>query len=139
MGLIVLLPSQTVFAPTAQASQTPQPVVEEVQVVIAEEPLWKAPEPLSLTLWNCWEYTRQVYPSLPSTREIWNNLTDTPGGVAVFRYPSGLEHYAVVESIGTSTIHIKETNYRHGTVTERDISLTDPALKGFFLPQDVAH
>jgi hypothetical protein len=113
-------------------------VVEEVQeetIVEATTTPPVVPEPVSSVLTNCWAFAKQVYPSLPSTKEMWVNATQTPGGVALFKYKSGLVHYAVVESVGTSTIDIVETNYKHGKKTERTVSLSDGALRGFYLPQ----
>lgn len=90
-------------------------------------------EPVDETLFNCWLYVKQVFPSLPTTAEVRKNLTNTPAGVAVFSY-NGTPHYAIVTTVGTSTFDISETNFKRGTHTKRTLSLNDKALLGFYLP-----
>ena len=83
-------------------------------------------------LCNCWAFTKNVYPSLPTTGEILNNLTAT-GSVAVFHYEKvGLNHYAVV--IGESQSHylIEETNYERCKKGTRWIPKDYASLIGFF-------
>lgn len=43
-----------------------------------------------------------------------------------------LPHYAVVESVGTSSVTISETNYGATKKNIREVKLTDVHLRGFF-------
>lgn len=112
------------------------PEAPKITVVDHPEPYERPVEVLSrAVLFNCYQYVKTQFPDLPPTKYIWANLSEQPGGVAVFRYPSGLEHYAVVDAVGTSTIQIRETNFNSGTYTERTIPLDDPSLHGFYNPE----
>lgn len=82
-------------------------------------------------LCNCWAYSKQVYPTLPSTKVIHANLEDEPSDVAVFSY-NGLPHYAVVERVGTSTFDVSETNFKRCQKGTRTVELDDPSLLGFY-------
>lgn len=126
---IAFFPSQLASAPSPEKVK-PNTAQYEEPLTIEKPP----PKPVPNTvLNNCYLYAKSIFPTLPPSKVIWQNLTDIPVGVAVFSY-SGVPHYAVVTGRGTSTIDIVETNFKHGKRTERTIALTDPALKGFYLP-----
>lgn len=123
LSALVFYPLNVASAPEAPKNNTvdhPKPYTRPVEVV-----------PSSI-LANCYLYAKHIYPNLPPTKEIWANLTQEPGGVAVFKYASGLEHYAVVDFVGTSTISISETNFRAGTMSKRVIQFDDENLVGYF-------
>jgi len=83
-------------------------------------------------LCNCYRYVKGVYPSLPSTATILNNI-QPEGKVAVFYYSNiGLHHYAVVRSETDTHYLIEETNYKSCAHSVRMVSKDDPALLGFF-------
>lgn len=94
------------------------------------------PEPVfsDAVLCNCWAYTKERHPALPSTKTIWANLTDEISDVAVFDY-DGVPHYAVVEQVHGDTFTISETNYRRCQAGVREISIDDPRLVGFYQVQ----
>ena len=93
------------------------------------------PVPVSVPnsiLCNCWAYVKSVYPSLPPTSQIKNNLVDV-GSVAVFYYSQvGLHHYAVVVAVTDDGYIIEETNYKRCQKGSRTIPKDDPSLLGFF-------
>lgn len=92
-----------------------------------EEP---APQPAYLS--NCYLYVKHIFPSLPPTATIKVNLTQEPSDVVHFLYEDGVEHYAVITSVATSSITIRESNWDAGVITERTVQLNDPSLQGFY-------
>lgn len=86
---------------------------------------------MDTVLFNCYQYVRAKYPTLPRTAEIHNNLQQIPAEVVVFDY-SGLPHYAVVRSVSSTTLDIAETNFKRGKKTYRTIPRTDPAIIGYY-------
>lgn len=83
---------------------------------------------------NCFEYVKFAYfPSLPRTSDILNNLQVEVGDVAVFFYPkSGLHHYARVIWTDGFNYRIDEANFSHCQLSQRDLTINDPHLLGFF-------
>ena len=87
----------------------------------------------SRILCNCYLYTKQLIPSLPSTSTILDNLQLHVGDVAVFYYPeSGLHHYAAVTWTDGWRFSIDEANYRTCQQTNRTLTLEYPRLIGFY-------
>lgn len=61
-----------------------------------------------------------------------NAVVPKPGELAVFKYPSGESHIAVITAIGSGYFTIKEANYAPCKEDTRTILLSDPALIGFY-------
>ncbi len=134
--MIVFLPSQTVYAPLASA-QIPDEVIEVAQVIEDPEPPKEVVQE-DPVLCNCYAYSKQRYPSLPTTKKLLASTSKKFGKVAVFNY-DGLPHYAVVESMGIGTFTVTETNYKRCQKTTRTIRFDDPALVGFWSPPDLSY
>lgn len=126
--MVAYLPVLTVYAPSA-AAQIPEPV-QRVEVPPEPPPVVEDPLPDSV-LCNCWAYLKEIYPTLPNTKEIHANLQKNTAEVAVFSY-DGLNHYAHVVSVGTSTFSVEETNFKKCTKGSRIVQLSDPRLLGFY-------
>jgi hypothetical protein len=124
---LLLFPSDSV-APTAQAQYTPlAPAIQGTY----DQPAKPLKYDVDAVLCNCYLYSKLKYPNLPGTTYIKSHLQKDVAEIAVFDY-NGLEHYAVVESFSTTTITLKETNYKRCTKGTRTISRSDPALIGFY-------
>ena len=80
---------------------------------------------------NCYAWVRLRYPTLQGTLFIQKHLQTEPAKVAVMQY-GNLEHYAVVEEVGTSSILISETNYGGDFYQKRRIQMNDIHLRGYF-------
>lgn len=95
---------------------------------LADHPV-ELEKPISYTvLSNCYAYVKMVYPELPGTKEILNNLSGE-GEVAVFYYPeSDQYHYAVVES--REPFIVTDTNF--GSDTKKTRRETGRNLIGFY-------
>lgn len=126
--LLFVLLSLLCFPYLAIAEPAPKPErYADLATLTPERPILK-----DSVLCNCYAYTKQQFPSLPSTRDILGNLSDT-GQIAVFYYASiGLNHYAVVIERTDTHITIAETNYHGCQQTWRTVPLDDPALLGFY-------
>ena len=133
--------------PTETNSQVPTYTSGSTPIGVSYEPFtWEWPEAATPSqikanttpdedvrlLCNCYAYTKEVYPELPTTSVIKNNLT-VAGEVAVFYYPSsGVYHYAVVVDSDEGTITIDETNFRHCEFGRRVINKDYPYLIGYY-------
>lgn len=80
---------------------------------------------------NCWLYVKSVFKDLPSAATIKAGASPAFGDIAVFDY-NGLQHFAVVVSMGYGTFTITESNFGRHAITSREVSFADPHLKGFY-------
>lgn len=81
---------------------------------------------------NCYLAVKQRIPNLPLTKNLIPNSEVAVGSVAIFKYPSGLMHYAYVESFGTEVFKVSESNYLPCQRGERLVNLNDKSLLGFY-------
>lgn len=54
------------------------------------------------------------------------------GAVAIFKYPNGLKHVAVVREVWDTEFLVEETNYKKCVHKNRLVDKTDPSLVGFW-------
>lgn len=80
---------------------------------------------------NCYKYVKFRFPNLPNSATVKSGASVALGEVAVFDY-NGLQHFAVVESIGYGTFSVSETNFGVHAITHRDVSFSDPHFRGFY-------
>lgn len=118
------------FAPVHEKPPEPAYRIEEHQGdYIYPQPLSK--KEVSVSLCNCYLGVKEKYPALPTVAVIKAHTTNALAQVAVFNY-HGVDHFAIVESVGMGNFTISETNYNHCRAGSRTISFSDPSLVGFY-------
>jgi hypothetical protein len=126
------------MAPIVEAAPVEQPdIPPQAQngAVVASSttdvrPVAEAPEGV---LCNCWAFLRATYvPDLPPMADLIAGAGPAFGEIAVFRYPSGLHHFARVTGQGAGYFTVDEANYEPCERTERQVPFTDPSLIGFY-------
>lgn len=118
---------------------TPTQVVHSVEpeppsmVVLesAEPPSMVVLEDVSL-LCNCYAYAKSKIPELQNTSKITPNTDIEVGTVAIFKYPSGVKHYAIVKSVSKESFVVDESNYKRCVQKDRTVSIDDKYLLGFY-------
>lgn len=129
--------SQSV-APQVAYSAIPEPTYPALvatyvpTVEIEPEAVVEAPKLDNTLDCNCYMYVRSKIPNLPLTKDLKPNSEIAVGAVAIFKYPSGLMHYAYVESFGTDVFTVDESNYKKCVRAKRIVKLDDKALLGFY-------
>ncbi len=135
---LACLPSQVAMAPIVEAAPVERPDISpegQNGPVAASStadilPVAEAPESV---LCNCWAYIRATYvPDLPPMAELIAGAGPTFAEIAVFRYPSGLHHFARVTGQGPGYFTVDEANYEPCARTDRRVSFSDPNLIGFY-------
>jgi hypothetical protein len=119
------------FLPSDVASAPSAPYVPPQEVHTVEKPQIEAVSPV---LCNCYLFVKERYHGLPRASQVIASTTRAFAPVAVFMY-SGVQHFALVESMGIGFFTISETNYKKCQKTTRDIKFDDPALVGFYSPE----
>lgn len=62
------------------------------------------------------------------------NISPHVGAIAIFRYPHGVGHVALVTALHNAEFSVTEANYHHCQQGDRWVSLNDPNLVGFYNP-----
>ena len=85
---------------------------------------------------NCWGYIKANYvKNLPRTKDLVPNLSSPKAGaVAIYKYPSGINHYAYVTSVDLEAHSYKEigANLKGCDITRRTVDFDNKYLQGFW-------
>ena len=81
---------------------------------------------------NCWAYTKNRVPELPSMVAVVPNAEPTVGAVAV-EWFNGIKHVSVVKEVTAEGVHVAEANYKHCEKGERFIPFDKYSLHGFWI------
>jgi len=120
MGLGVITPPQVVYA-------------GEKPIVVLESP-HEEPEPISEEeRCNCYLFVKNRV-DVPRMVDIAPNSDISVGSVAIFVYPNGLKHVAIVKEVWGDEFLVEETNYKNCTHKNRLVDYDNSALIGFYSP-----
>ena len=96
-------------------------VLEEPEIIVSEEERC-----------NCYLFVKNNVEGLPLMANITPNTELEVGAVAIFKYPSGLKHVAIVREIWDGEFLVEETNYKNCKYGKRIVSEVDKSLIGFW-------
>lgn len=104
-----------------------------VETVVYNEPIVEVPEVVSKEeKCNCYLYLKNRIDNLPRMADVNPNSEITVGSVAVFMYPNGVKHVALVDQIWDGEFVVTETNYKNCKYGKRIVKDGDKSLLGFW-------
>lgn len=86
------------------------------------------------TVCSCTKYVHVLDKSIPirNADHFTPNSSAHVGALAIFHYPNGISHVALVISIHGATFSVRESNYLPCKTDTRDIAFTNSSLYGFW-------
>ncbi len=130
--LLISFPSIAIALPRDYSEQSVY-----YKPVLVDHPVKPLPPEVPLSIRsNCYAYAESVVGDLPPMKTLQQSAGKAWGQLAVFDY-NGLPHVAVTIKQGYGTFTVKESNYKAGTISTREVSFTDPHLLGFYTKKEL--
>lgn len=144
--LILTTLSSTIAVLLFAATPVQAATIDVPPLVVSSQHLLSGPQELlsatgipdpTIGLCSCVKYARTLIPALPmirTPRDLSANTSAALGVAVLLDY--NLAHIAVLTRIEGNGFFISESNFKFCQKTERFITFTDPALRGFWKPVD---
>lgn len=82
---------------------------------------------------NCWRYVQSIYPNLPNSQYIVDNISPHIGAVVFFKYGK-LDHYAIITEMDEEGFFVKDSNFGGPGIRTHHYLWGDSHIRGYFNP-----